>query len=67
MNALVSFGLCDLTDEELLTRVDKAVDEMYQTGKIPDRRIPARPNDDFDLLVGELVHRYYQLIKSKEV
>lgn len=30
---------------------------MYQTGKLPTRHIPARPDEDYDLLVGELLQR----------
>lgn len=56
MNAICSFRKCTLSDEELIAAVDRACDEMYQTGRIQDRQIPARPNKDFDLLVGEL-HR----------
>ena len=58
MNTIASFRLCKLSDEELVKRVDKACDKMYQTGKIPDRHIPARPDDDFDLLLGELIQRF---------
>lgn len=64
MNAIVSFGLCTLTDEELLQKVDSLTDKMYRTGRIPDRQIPARPNEDYDLLVGELVKRYSNKIKE---
>ena len=37
-------------------------DEIYTTGKIPTRHIPARPDDDYDLLIGELLSRYSQLL-----
>ena len=65
MNKIVQFRLCKLSDEELVKRVDKAVDKIYQTGKIPTRNIPARPNEDFDLLVGELIVRFSECIKNK--
>ena len=64
MNAITSFRLCKLTDEELLDKVDSLTDEMYKTGKIPLRYIPARPDDDYDLLIGELILRYYSKIKK---
>lgn len=64
MNALVSFRLCTLSDEELVRRVDQLTDEMYQTGKIPSRHIPARPNEDYDLLVGELCKRFFVLTEA---
>jgi len=41
-------------------------DEMYKTGKIHYGQIPARPNEDYDLLVGELVKRFYLLTQEKE-
>lgn len=62
MNQIVNFNLCTLNDEELLNKIDTLTDEMYQTNKVPIRRIPARPNDDYDLLVGELVKRFYNKI-----
>jgi hypothetical protein len=57
MNGLVSFRLCKLSTPELLEKVDKLTDKMYQEQKVPTRHIPARPDSDYDLLVGELVKR----------
>lgn len=65
MNALVDFRLCTLSDQELLEKVDKLTDQMFQEQKLPSKHIPARPNDDYDLLVGELIKRFYTLITSK--
>lgn len=69
MNAIVNFELCTLSDKELLDKVDSITDKMYTDLKIPTRQIPARPNDDYDLLVGELVRRYcrqsFTLVKDK--
>ena len=62
MNAITSFRLCKLYDEELMNRVDKMTDQMYETGKIPSRNIPARPDKDYDLLIGELLVRYKEKI-----
>lgn len=62
MNAIVKFRKCTLSDDELLRQVDQLTDLMYQTGRIPDRQIPARPDEDYDLLVGELVTRYHILM-----
>lgn len=61
MNAITKFRLCALTDDELLGAVDQATDQMYQTGKIPDRHVPARPDADFDLIVGELICRFIEV------
>ena len=58
MNGIVSFRLCTLTDEKLVEKIDEITDKMYQTGELPTRHIPARPNSDYDLLVGELLLRF---------
>jgi len=63
MNTIATFRKCTLTNEELLKAVDKGTDKMYQDGKIPSRCIPARPNEDYDLLVGELILRFEEIIK----
>lgn len=65
MNAIASFGLCTLTDRELLDKINEQIDELYITQKVPARHIPARPNQDFDLLVGELLVRYNKLIEKQ--
>lgn len=54
MNSICGFRLCTLSDEDLVRKVDEQCDKMYTTGVIPSRTVPARPNDNFDLLVGEL-------------
>lgn len=61
MNAITKFRLCTLTDDELLGAVDAATDRMYQTGNIPARNVPARPDADFDLIVGELICRFIEV------
>lgn len=69
MNAIVQFRKCTLTDDELLAKVDAGCDGMYEgpnAGRIPDRHIPARPDDDFDLLVGELILRYKEMKERME-
>lgn len=65
MNGIVSFRLCTLTNEQLLEKVDELTDKMYTDGKIPSRHIPARPDSDYDLLVGELTLRFKELIEKK--
>lgn len=65
MNAISTFRKCDLSNEELIEKIDQHVDGMYigpKAGKIPTRNIPARPNEDFDLLIGELLIRFKELI-----
>lgn len=67
MNGIVGFRLCTLSDEALVKKVDQMCDKMYKTGKIPYRHIPAQPDHDFDLLIGELIYRFHeQVIKEKE-
>jgi hypothetical protein len=58
MNAISSFRKCTLSNNELLKKVDELTDNIYKEGKIPTRHIPARPNEDYDLLVGELLLRF---------
>ena len=58
MNTIATFGKCTLSNDELLKRVDQLCDYMYLDGKIPSRNIPAKPDNDFDLLVGELILRF---------
>lgn len=59
MNAIAHFRLCKLTDKELTQLIDKQTDKMFKTNKVPTRHIPARPDEDYDLLVGELLIRYW--------
>ena len=58
---LVGFRLCKLDNEELARCVAEGLNKMYDTGKLPDRHIPARPDQDFDLLLGELIVRFNEL------
>lgn len=57
---MVQFRKCTLTDKELAVLVAEGLNKMYDTGKIPSFQIPARPNEDFGLLVGELVVRFIE-------
>lgn len=61
---IVNFRLCTLTDDELTKAVADHICEMYKMPfKLPPRSIPAKPNKDFDLLLGELIVRFIE--KSK--
>lgn len=55
---LVNFRLCTLSDKELAKKVSEKLFDMYEKGTVPSRNIPARPDEDFDLLVGELIYRF---------
>jgi len=57
MNAIATFRKCTLSDEDLMEEIDKQTDYMFENGKIPTRHVPAQPNNDYDLLVGELILR----------
>ena len=67
MNGLVSFRLCTLTDEELIKKIDQQTDDMFRSQKVPSRNIPARPNEDYDLLVGELMMRFNERVEPRTV
>lgn len=66
MNRICNFRLCKLSDDELLEKIDKKTDDIFKTGKIPPRHIPARPDDDYDLLIGELLIRFNNLKKGNK-
>jgi hypothetical protein len=64
MNEIVGFGLCTLSNEVLIKEVDRQCDEMFINQKVPIRHIPARPNEDFDLLLGEVLIRLKELVEK---
>ena len=72
MNAIVSFRQCTLTNEELREKVDEMTDELFdykhksKRDRILTRHIPAQPNDDYDLLIGELLVRFLEMEKELE-
>jgi len=66
MNAIVSFRLCKLTDDELIDKVDQMTDDMFIEQKLPNRHIPALPDKDYDLLVGELLVRFKKKVDKTE-
>lgn len=58
---LIQFRLCKLTDKPLAESVAAGLIKMYQEPvSVPTRNIPARPDEDFDLLVGEMVVRFLE-------
>lgn len=60
MNSIAAFRNCTLSNIELLAKVDVFTDEMFKKQEVPTRHIPARPNDDYDLLIGELIQRFQE-------
>ncbi len=62
MNRIAQFRVCHLTNAELFDKVDNMTDKMFKTNKVPTRHIPARPDEDYDILVGELLIRFNELI-----
>ena len=74
MNAIASFRKCTLSNEELLEKVDGMTDGLFDAKekskreRILERHIPAQPNNDYDLLLGELILRFVEMEKAcKEV
>lgn len=63
---VIQFRLCKLSNQELAEKVAAELNQMYISGKIPSRHIPARPDQDFDLLVGELIVRFLELIEAEK-
>jgi len=58
---LVQFRECSLADRPLAEAVAAGLTKMYEEPvTVPSRHIPARPDEDFDLLVGEMVLRYLE-------
>ena len=65
---LVQFKKCSLTDNELAEAVAEGLCKMYsEPVSVPSRHIPARPDEDFDLLVGELVVRFMEKYKNERL
>jgi hypothetical protein len=58
MNTISGFRKCKLSNNDLLQKVDTLTDEMFKTLAVPTRHIPARPDSDYDLLIGELIQRF---------
>lgn len=62
---IVNFRLCTLTDDELVKSLSDKLCCMYEPPYVlPSRSIPAKPNEDFDLLLGELIVRFIE--KSRQ-
>lgn len=58
---LIQFRKCALTDKPLAEAVAAGLNKMYsEPVSVPSRHIPARPDEDFDLLVGELIVRFLE-------
>ena len=53
---------CSLSDSELIEKVQDELSKMCQTGgKSFTMRIPAKVNEDTDLLISEMVARFKEL------
>lgn len=70
MDRVVSFRKCTLTNQQLLNKVDEMTNGLYdvkhksERDRILTRHIPAKPNSDYDLLIGELVLRFKEMNKA---
>lgn len=67
MNAIAGFRLNTLTTIELIAKIDAQTDLMFKEQKAPTRHIPARPNEDYDLLIGELIARTMEFEKFANI
>lgn len=57
---------CTLNDEDLVNKLDEKVDELCRTGgKSFVMHVPARPNEDLDLLISTLIYRFKKTINMK--
>jgi hypothetical protein len=62
---LVQFRKCSLTDKDLAEKVAEGLNKMYTDPvSVPSRHIPAQPDNDFDLIVAELIVR---LLEAKNI
>lgn len=61
MNTIATFRLNTLSNQELIDKVDSITDQMFTENKVPSRHIPAQPNNDYDLLLGELLLRFREI------
>jgi hypothetical protein len=71
MNAIASFRVCKLTDEQLIKRIDEKTDEIFRNPsdnfpRVLYRSIPARPDEDYDILIGELILRFKEKVIDVE-
>lgn len=67
MNTIATFRKCTLSNDELLKKVDQMTDGLFdlkhksERDRLLTRHIPAQPDNDYDLLVGELLIRFQLL------
>ena len=66
MNNITQFRKTTLSNKELIEKIDKLTDKMFNTQKVPIIHIPVRPNEDYDILIGELLIRFNELIKNNK-
>ena len=65
-NYLQLWGHSKLVIELREGLIDKLTDKMFNTQKVPIIHIPVRPNEDYDILIGELLIRFNELIKNNK-
>ncbi len=57
---IIQFRKCSLTDEQLAEAAAAWLARIYTPPiQVPTRHIPARPDEDFDLIIGELIYRFH--------
>lgn len=55
----------NISDDEIIDSLEKQLRKMCVSRKLPIMSIPAKPNEDFDLLLAELLIRFMK--KDEEV
>ena len=64
---LIQFRKCTLTDKQLAEAAAAWLERIYTPPiQVPVRNVPARPDEDFDLVIGELIYRFSQLIEQQK-
>ena len=61
---LVQFRFCTLDNKALAELVAEKLNQMYENGRVPFRNIPARPDEDFDLVLAELIVRFMEVTNT---
>lgn len=55
---------CTLSNDDLIDKIDNELQKMCFTRRVPLMSIPAKPNEDFDLMIAELLVRYMAALET---
>ncbi len=63
VSSSISLPQCELTDKELITKIDEWNGKLCKTGgRAWTLSVPPKPNNDPDLLIAELCKRFERLV-----